>query len=64
MTPGGKASPNAKNEYSLISAMAETGAGKKRRLQAEGLQGQFSYKFKEGHSKNFKQELKFKYLLV
>jgi len=54
LTPGGKESPNAKKDYSLISAMAETGAGKKRRLQAEGLSGQFSYKFKEGHSKNFK----------
>jgi hypothetical protein len=32
MTPGGKSSPNAKNDYSLITAMAETGAGKKRRL--------------------------------
>lgn len=64
MNPGGKNSPLAKSEYSLISAMAASGAVKKKRLQAEGLAGQFSYKFKEGHSKNFKQELKFKFLLA
>ena len=38
------------------------GAGlRKKRVTADG--GAFVYKFKEGHSKNFKQEAKFDYFL-
>ena len=34
--------------------------GKKKRLLGEPA---FAYKFKEGHSKNFRQDLKFEYFL-
>lgn len=52
--PGGKSSPVAKNDFSMLGSVADSSIAKKKRLQAEGLRGQFTYKFKEGQSKNFK----------
>jgi len=42
--------------------MMMTGLGYKKKRNPDEL-GQFVYKFKEGHSKNFKQDAKFDYFL-
>lgn len=37
---------------------------KKRKIQEISDKGKFTYKFKEGHSKNFRRELTFDFFLI
>ncbi len=48
----------------VISQQQQNNQKKRKREEFESATGRFMYKFKEGHSKNFKRELTFDYFLA
>jgi hypothetical protein len=62
--PAKKAIMDAKlSGYGFLAGIQQAKNQKKRKFDQISQTGRFTYKYKEGHSKNFKRELTFDYFL-